>query len=681
MARGYFKRDIRLFVGCLSLILFVELIANFYFRSALTTIERRFELSSAAVALLSSVYQIGNLFVMVFVCYYGSKSHRPRVIAIGTTLIVVGYLISCIPQFIGDRYKYVDNDNHTTAGDQLCKSSLHKTDFNISSCNVDVNNKLENKLYIFVLIGIILSGIGAAPLQPLGMSYIDDFSSPHRVPIYIGVVLTVALIGPAVGYMLGAVFLQIWVDSGWVNTDDFTISSQHVNWVGAWWLGFLFCGILMAFATIPMCLFSRRMKIKYKNKIFLRHSENHPSDVSVEKVGAPTATAEGLIAAIKRLMTNFEYLGMLSMLVFSAFYITGIINYFPKFLEVQLGASPSKADMSYGAIGIPCIAVGTMLGSYIMKRHNPNKIGMVKLAAASHFCTTLLTLPMLFMGCKTIDIAGVTVPYSDSTCSSSCHCDANIFSPICGSDGITYLSPCHAGCKNTFQLDGQIQNYTECSCINFDDSNMNSLLHGSSLGSCKTSNCSDLLIIVLAIQALASVTSGLSAPATYVFLMRIVNTGDKALGIGIAFIVVRLLAWIPGPIFYGKLFDSSCLYWTFSKCSQTGYCGIYDCDAYRTRYFGVVVFASFASWICSLCIYVLLKHKSSKHNKTKIEFEKDSFRIVEEVTLNTPDCTVQSQSSQLLRIESGKIIDRSDTEHKDHLPNAKEINVTEDTEV
>ena len=45
-----------------------------------------------------------------------------------------------------------------------------------------------------------------------------------------------------------------------------------------------------------------------------------------------------------------------------------------------------------------------------------------------------------------------------ATCNSDCLCDNIEYNAICGSDGITYYSPCHAGCQ-TSHFDNQSFTY------------------------------------------------------------------------------------------------------------------------------------------------------------------------------------------------------------------------------
>lgn len=50
-------------------------------------------------------------------------------------------------------------------------------------------------------------------------------------------------------------------------------------------------------------------------------------------------------------------------------------------------------------------------------------------------------------------------PYSP--CNKNCECQTDSFTPVCGADGITYLSACFAGCNSTvsviFSRDGMGQ--------------------------------------------------------------------------------------------------------------------------------------------------------------------------------------------------------------------------------
>lgn len=48
-----------------------------------------------------------------------------------------------------------------------------------------------------------------------------------------------------------------------------------------------------------------------------------------------------------------------------------------------------------------------------------------------------------------------------ASCNFGCECDINDVQPVCGSNGLTYFSPCHAGCTS---LGSTSDNYTNCAC-------------------------------------------------------------------------------------------------------------------------------------------------------------------------------------------------------------------------
>jgi len=42
----------------------------------------------------------------------------------------------------------------------------------------------------------------------------------------------------------------------------------------------------------------------------------------------------------------------------------------------------------------------------------------------------------------------ISRPVPSLACNGNCSCDPTAFTPVCGSDGRNYFSPCYAGCQN-----------------------------------------------------------------------------------------------------------------------------------------------------------------------------------------------------------------------------------------
>lgn len=50
-------------------------------------------------------------------------------------------------------------------------------------------------MWIYVLLGNVLRGIGETPVQPLGISYIDDFATEENAALYVGEKRLIQLLG------------------------------------------------------------------------------------------------------------------------------------------------------------------------------------------------------------------------------------------------------------------------------------------------------------------------------------------------------------------------------------------------------------------------------------------------------------------------------------------------------
>merc|ERR1719414_2640844 len=113
-------------------------------------------------------------------------------------------------------------------------------------CNV-TEQETDGNIYKFVFMGAqLLHGAGAAPLYTLGVTYIDENVSPASSAAYLGIFYTMAIVGPAIGYSLGGHFLTIHTDM----LDH--ISPDDASWVGAWWLGFVICGLAFLVVALPI---------------------------------------------------------------------------------------------------------------------------------------------------------------------------------------------------------------------------------------------------------------------------------------------------------------------------------------------------------------------------------------------------------------------------------------------
>ncbi|NWY30283.1 SO2B1 protein, partial [Pheucticus melanocephalus] len=547
------------FVFCHGLLQLSQLLVSGYLKSSISTIERRYGLSSQTSGLLASFNEVGNTLLIVFVSYLGSRVHRPRLIGCGALLVSLAGFLMALPHFLTGPYEYDHSVASTLSNTtDLCQPGAPGAGANLSTASCPPHGSRENHEVLLVMfVAQVLLGIGGVPIQPFGISYIDDFASHRNSPLYLGILFSLTIVGPGVAFMLGSAMLRFYVDIDKVSSAEVQLTNKDPRWVGAWWLGFLVAASLVALCALPYFFFPREM----------------PKEILLPVLsGFP-------VVLLRNLRHPVYLLVVLAQVNISAM-VAGLATFMGKFLERQFSLTASLANMIIGAVNIPGAMVGIVVGGAILKRFQMSLRQCSALCVLGMLLCLLAAFPLLFLGCPTQKVAGVThwdssgFSHHAMACNARCRCPERGFNPVCGSDGVEYTSPCSAGCSSlALRPDGSVLNYTGCSCVRAAGT--------ARPGPCGT-GCSHLFVPFVVLSCLAGILASTSHTPSFMLILRSIQPEDKSFAVGIQFMLLRVLAWMPGPVLYGSAIDTSCVLWE-RRCERRAACRYYDNTLFRHR--------------------------------------------------------------------------------------------------
>ncbi|KFM07345.1 Solute carrier organic anion transporter family member 1C1, partial [Aptenodytes forsteri] len=612
------------FLAALSFSYLSKTLSGTIMKSSITQIERRFDLTSSTVGFIDGSFEMGNLLVIAFVSYFGAKLHRPKVIAVGCFTMALGSLLTAMPHFFMGYYKY-ETASHTASSANLSSSinpcSLHQhvneTLLEISQSGCE--KEPSSHMWIYILLGNLLRGIGETPITPLGISYLDDFAKEEDVPVYVACLHTIAMLGPMFGFLLGSLCAKLYVDIGFVDLGSITITPRDSRWVGAWWLGFLISGVTSFLAAIPFCFLPKSLKKPEEannEKTSYRLLENMVIMPCIFQSQLIYPFLSDFCTSLKKVLSNRMYFTFLccSLLQFSSF--IGFLTYKPKYMEQQYGQSTSKSNFLIGLTSLPPVGIGIFLGGLIMKKYKMSIIGATKFAFTMSFLAYTITLLHFFVGCENHVVAGMTVSYEGkpipyhensvfSECNSDCKCASNVWDPVCGDNGLTYVSACLAGCTTSVGH-GKNTVFHNCSCLEASSSWTGN--NSATLGQCpKSEDCSMKFIYYTVIQVISGFCYALGGTPAYMIMFRCVHPELKSLAVGLYTLIMRMLAGIPAPVYFGALIDRTCLKWGSTSCGQRGACRLYDSSAYRYVYLGLSAVLRGPSYLIAILFFILIK--------------------------------------------------------------------------
>nr|AAI39696.1 Zgc:163027 protein [Danio rerio] len=560
---------LKMFLAAMCFVFFAKAFQGSYMKSSVTQIERRFDVPSSLIGFIDGSFEIGNLFVIAFVSYFGAKLHRPRLIAAGCLVMSAGSFITAMPHFFQGQYKYESTISHFSASVNgtenvlpcLTNASLAQdSEIPTVESQAECEKASSSSLWLFVFLGNMLRGIGETPVMPLGLSYLDDFSREENTAFYLALIQTVGIMGPMFGFMLGSFCAKLYVDIGTVDLDSITINYRDSRWVGAWWLGFLVTGGVMLLAGIPFWFLPKSLTRQGEpesekkpgapeggeQERFIPDNNKHNPPASKPAPVTMSALAKDFLPSLKKLFSNTIYVLLVCTGLIQVSGFIGMITFKPKFMEQVYGQSASRA----------------------------------------------------------IFLIGI------SQCNIGCSCSLKHWDPICASNGVTYTSPCLAGCQTSTGI-GKEMVFHNCSCIGealLPYTNMSAVL-----GQCpRKSDCDFMFKIYMAVTVIGAFFSAVGATPGYIILLRSITPELKSLALGMHTLIVRTLGGIPPPIYFGALIDKTCLKWGLKQCGGRGACRIYGSGAFRNAFLGLIYALYSSSYLLFGLLYNRLSHREKK---------------------------------------------------------------------
>ncbi|XP_077516668.1 solute carrier organic anion transporter family member 4A1-like [Amblyomma americanum] len=582
------------------------LITNGCVNSNLATLEKRYQLRSVETGLIGSVYSVASLMVLLPVTYYGKDKNKPLLMAFGTCIMGVGSLTMALPYFVGPQYSFSQPRPDT------CELAAAVSNESGPACEPGAGDLRNYKWFFWV--GNFINGIGTSPYFTLGIAYLDE-NFPRAVSAkYIAAFQASAIVGPATGFVVNGHFLKYYVDQG-VNPALLGLTRDSTAWVGAWWLCFLYAGLLCFAVALPVSFLPAELPdraiVMAEKKL---EEQAKPADQHEENM---RTTVMSLLGIKPFVLVCFA--GSAELMVAS-----GLSSFLVKMLQAQFSMTASTASMIMGSVTIPTAMVGVMLGGVVISRYELGARGIVRMCALVLLAPITLVTVLLFH-CGNIpyrnvqydtsltSVSSVNVSLTEA-CNSRCGCTTTRFNPICGRDGYTYYSPCFAGCLREYAT-ADSRAYSQCLCVNHTagGSGATAAAGSSSVSPFGTvpgtmveieavrnkcpNPCGLVNVFIPILAAIVFATFFLSTPAVAATL-RCIPEQHKSVGLGIQWTIVRAFGLIPAGAAFGHTIDASCVLWEEPCGSSQGACAIYDNRLLNRNVYFLILALKSASLCC-----------------------------------------------------------------------------------
>ena len=559
------------------------------------------------------------------IAYFASRKNasKPQWLSSGLVIMGLGSLVCSLPHFIAPPYDALDNrglqHSEEISTQPIMCDDTHENSTNSNDCPSSLQPWLSDLKYVFIL-GQFLHGIGAISIFTIGLVFIDESVSQTQSSFNLGFVYVMATVGPAIGYILGGLLLNVYIDVNRLDFDQISMDPSDDRWLGAWWIGFLISGIAAILSAIPMSMLSKVISSTADEKSLSRENKREENYTYTTSVVSVFDHLENLKSDVLGLCKNITFIFLAIGDGLEGFTVSGLASFTPKIVEVQLGMSARVAGMTVGALALSCGAAGVFLGGWVIKKFKLECKYILRLCFSICFISAFCQLGFLLY-CPEVKFAGVNSFYSGemaqkvpnlvADCNRHCNCGEASYRPICGVNEVSYFSPCHAGCSGS-HYENNTKIFTDCKCIDSWSINSTRNLHDgvlqvqeALLNGCQDL-CGSLVYIMFILFSLGLFLTFSLAVPNLIGVLRCVHPDKKDLAIALNSMIFRIIGSIPGPLLTGIVIDEACLLWQKSCDGERGSCVAYD-NYYLSRYvlalFFTVKIAAVLSFLIAMVFY------------------------------------------------------------------------------
>ncbi|CBY38229.1 unnamed protein product [Oikopleura dioica] len=213
----------------------------------------------------------------------------------------------------------------------------------------------------------ILHGFGCTPLYTIGFSYVEDSTTAENA--------AGSCLGPAIGYVFGAAQLTVWVDAPAVVPD---IDNTNPQWVGAWWIGMLACGIGSILCSLPMFGFPKQFPGVAEIK-----AQKKSESIEATDLGEDASLFQG----VKSLLWNPVFLWASLGSALDGYLSSTLMTFGPKMYEIWFRRTAGQAALEAGIACVPGAMLGSFIGGVIVKVFKLNGRQMMY---ASSLCAVMV---------------------------------------------------------------------------------------------------------------------------------------------------------------------------------------------------------------------------------------------------------------------------------------------------